>query len=150
MLYFDSNYILKCYLPEPNANLVRALASRPVAKSCSIVGRVEVLAALHRKLRERSLTRAQLRAVWGELRKDEEAGVWSWLPFDRAVERAVEDALLGLDARVFLRAADAIHLVTARLHGFAAVHSHDRRLLAAAAKLGVRGVDVLPRKERIS
>jgi hypothetical protein len=30
MLYFDSNYILKCYLPEPDAHLVRALASQPV------------------------------------------------------------------------------------------------------------------------
>ena len=40
MLYFDSNYILKCYLPEPDAHVVRALASQPVTKSCSRYGRV--------------------------------------------------------------------------------------------------------------
>jgi hypothetical protein len=26
MLYFDSNYILKCYVPEPDAHLVRSHA----------------------------------------------------------------------------------------------------------------------------
>jgi hypothetical protein len=64
MFYFDSNYILKCYLPEPGALHVRGLASQPVAKSCSRLGRAEVIAALHRKVREGSLTRAQMKAVW--------------------------------------------------------------------------------------
>ncbi len=64
MLYFDSNYILKCYLPEDGASRVRELASRPVSKSCSRLGRVEIIAALHRKLREGSLSRPQLKAVW--------------------------------------------------------------------------------------
>ncbi len=43
MLYFDSNYILKCYLPEPRAHLVRALARQAVAKCCSTWGRIEVV-----------------------------------------------------------------------------------------------------------
>jgi predicted nucleic acid-binding protein len=144
MLYFDSNYVLKCYLPEPGAHHVRALAARPVTKSCSRLGRAEVIAALHRKLREGSLTRPQLKAVWAKVVADDAAGVWTWLPFDGAVEHAVEQAFLGLGPKVFLRAGDAIHLATASLHGFAQIHSHDQRVLDAAAAFGLTGVDVIP------
>ena len=144
MLYFDSNYVLKCYLPEAGAHHVRALAARPVTKSCSRLGRAEVIAALHRKVREGSLTRPQLRAVWARVLADEAAGVWTWLPFDTTVEHAVEQAFLGLAAKVFLRTGDAIHLATAALHGFTEIHSHDRHLLAAAGAFGLTGVDVVP------
>jgi uncharacterized protein len=75
---------------------------------------------------------------------DETAGVWTWLPFDAAVEHAIERAFLGLASRVFLRTGDAIHLATASLHGFAQIHSHDTHLLAAAAVFGLTGVDVVP------
>jgi predicted nucleic acid-binding protein len=144
MLYFDSNYVLKCYLPESGAHHVRALAAQPVTKSCSRLGRTEVIAALHRKVREGSLTRPQLTAVWARVIADEAAGVWTWLPFDATVEHAVEQAFLGLAAKVYLRAGDAVHLATARLHGFSKIHSHDRHVLAAAAAFGLAGVDVLP------
>src|SRR5437899_2238084 len=96
MFYFDSNYILKCYLPESDAHLVRALASQPVTKSCSRFGRGEVISALHRKVREGSLTRAQLKAVWSRILADETSGVWTWLPFDATIEHAVEQAYLTL------------------------------------------------------
>jgi predicted nucleic acid-binding protein len=144
MLYFDSNYILKCYLPEPDAHLVRALASRPTTKSCSRFGRMEVMAALHRKVREGSLTRAQQKTVWSRVLADEAAGVWTWLPFDAAVEHTLEQTFLGLGSSVFLRAGDAIHLSTASLNGFKEIHSHDTHVLRAAATFGLKGVDVLP------
>ena len=144
MLYFDSNYILKCYLPEPGAHLVRALASKPLSKSCSRLGRVEVMAALHRKVREGSLTRAQHKTVWSHVLADEGAGVWTWLPVDATVEHALERAFLTLAPSVFLRTGDAIHLSTASLHGFAEIHSHDKHVLLAASAFGLRGVDVLP------
>ncbi len=144
MLYFDSNYILKCYLPEPDAHLVRALAARPVAKCCSMWGRVEVVAALHRKLREGSLTRSSQKLLWTRFEVDEAAGVWTWLPFDQAVQKAVAQTCLKLDAPVFIRAGDALHLVTAALHGFPEIYSHDKHLLKAAPEFGVQGKDVLP------
>jgi predicted nucleic acid-binding protein len=144
MLYFDSNYVLKCYLPEPDAHLVRALASQPTTKSCSRFGRMEVGAALHRKVREGSLTRAQRKTVWSRLLADEVSGVWTWLPLDAAVEHALERTFLNLAPSVFLRAGDAIHLSTASLNGFKEIHSHDRHVLRAAAAFGLKGVDVLP------
>jgi predicted nucleic acid-binding protein len=144
MLYFDSNYVLKCYLPEPDAHLVRALASQPTTKSCSRFGRVEVMAALHRKVREGSLTRTQLKTVWSRVLADEASGVWIWLPFDAAVEHALEQMFLSLAPSVFLRTGDAIHLSTASLNGFKEIHSHDTHVLRAAAAFGLKGVDVLP------
>ena len=144
MLYFDSNYVLKCYLPEPGGEQVRALAAQPVTKSCSRLGRLEVVAALHRKVREGSLTRPQQKAVWARIVADETAGVWMWLPFDATVQNAVEQAFLGLDGKVFLRTGDAIHLATASVNGFTEIHSHDKHVLAAAAAFGLSGVDVVP------
>jgi predicted nucleic acid-binding protein len=144
MLYFDSNYILKCYLPEPDARLVRALAAKPVPKCSSAWSRVEVIAALHRKLREGSITRSSLRSLWTRFESDEAAGVWTWLPFDQPVQTAVAQACLKLDAAVFIRAGDAVQLATAVLHGFSEIHSHDRHLLKAAGEFGLKGVDVLP------
>lgn len=143
MLYFDSNYILKCYVPEPNAHLVRALAAGPVMKCCSKLGRIEVMAALHRKLREGSLSRAQFKQVWSHFAVDESTGVWRWLAFDDTVENVVEQMFHKLDARVFLRTGDAVHLATASLHGFNEIHSHDKHLIAAAPAFGLKGVDVL-------
>lgn len=145
MLYFDSNYILKCYLPEPEAHRVRVLARRPVLKCCSAWGRVEIAAALHRKLREGSLTRSSLKALWMRFESDELAGVWTWLPFDQPVQAAVAQSCLALGPGVFIRAGDAVHLGTAALHGFSEVHSHDRHLLQAAPEFGLKGVDVLAR-----
>lgn len=143
MLYFDSNYILKCYLPEPNSQRVRALAAKPMQKSCSSIGRTEVLAALHRKLREGSLTRQQFNAVWTHFLEDESTGVWTWLPFDHGIQREVERRFLKIGAKCFLRSGDAIHLATASVHGFPEIHSHDKHVLLAAPEFGLRGVDVL-------
>jgi predicted nucleic acid-binding protein len=141
--YFDSNYIMKCYVNEPGAERVRALASQGIVTLCSQFGRLEVLAALHRKLREKSLTRGQLKAIWARLKEDEAAGVWTWIPLDGAIEYAVEQAFLRLGADVYLRTGDAVHLVTASLHGCSEIHSHDKHLLLAAPAFGLRGVDVL-------
>jgi predicted nucleic acid-binding protein len=140
--YFDSNYILKCYVNEPGAERVRALASQGVATSCSQLGRLEVLSALHRKVREKSLTRVQFKAIWARVQEDEASGVWTWIPLDGAIEHAVEQAYLRLGSDVYLRTGDAVHLATASLHGCHEIHSHDRHLLVAAAAFGLRGVDV--------
>jgi predicted nucleic acid-binding protein len=131
-LPFDLNDILKCYLPEKGAHLVRALASQPVAKSCSRFGHIEVLAALHRKVREGSLRRPQLKATWKNIVADESADVWTWLPFDETVEHALEAALLKLVPKAFVRTGDAIHLATASLHGFSDIYSHDKHDAAAS------------------
>lgn len=144
MLYFDANYILKCYLPEPHAHLVRALASQSVDKWCSSWGKIEFISALHRKVREGLLTHPTMAALWANFEADEQSGVWNWLPFDHAVQHAVTQAYLKLGTSTYVRAGDAVHLATAALNGFTEIYSHDKHVLAAAQAFGLVGKDVLP------
>lgn len=65
MIYFDSSYLIKCYLPEPGHELVRHLAREQPFVSCCILGKVECRAAVHRHFREGRLNRVQADTVIG-------------------------------------------------------------------------------------
>ena len=52
MVYFDSAYIARFYLSEPESGRGRALAERQGNVCCSAIGRVETAQVFHRKLRE--------------------------------------------------------------------------------------------------
>jgi predicted nucleic acid-binding protein len=138
MVYFDSAYIAKFYLSEPESDRVRALAVREGKVCCSAIGRVETAQVFHRKLREGRATRAESAALFAQFDADCASGLWTWLPLtddliDAAVRRFRE-----LSPKVPIRSADAMHLVSAREHGFDAVYSNDGRVLAAAAECGIR------------
>ena len=143
MTYFDTAYILKCYVKERGWQEVRALARRRQRLACSVYGRLELHAALHRKLREGDLTVRQLKVVLHQFRMDEQARLWTWLPLTAAVTSAVTGAFSNLPRCVFLRAGDAVHLLTARENGITEVFSSDRHLQAAAPAVGVAGRNVI-------
>ena len=142
MTYFDTAYILKCYVEEPGWEQVRAFALGCERIACSVYGRLELHAALHRKLREGRLTERHLNVVLRQLSVDESVRLWEWLPLTTAVMTAVVDAYGNLPRDVFLRTGDAVHLLSAREHGVNEVYSNDRHLLAAAPYLGLTGRDV--------
>ena len=48
-----------------------------------------------------------------------------------------------LPSEVFLRTGDAVHLISAREHGFQEIYSSDRHLLAPAPHVGIAGLDVI-------
>ena len=56
MLYFDTDCVLKCDVKEHGWEKVRELACDHDRIVCSVYGRLELHAALHRKLREGELT----------------------------------------------------------------------------------------------
>ena len=143
MAYFDTAYLLKCYVKEEGWQRVRALAAERGRISCSLYGRLELHSALHRKLREGELTVEQLEAVQRQLGLDEATGLWHWIPLSPAVMTAVVDLFRRLPSEVFLRTGDAVHLISAREHGFQEIFSSDRRLLAAAPHVGLAGQDVV-------
>ena len=143
MSYFDTAYLLKCYVKEDGWEAVRAFASRRQRIACSIHGRMELLAALHRKLREGELTRSELSVVLRQLDVDESEKLWEWIPLSPAIIEAVVDTFRDLPREVFLRTGDAVHLLSARAHGLTEIYSNDRHLLRAAPHLGLTGRDLI-------
>lgn len=144
-LYFDAAYIIKCYIPEPGGEAVRELArAHKEGLACSIHGRAEFWAAIMRRSREGLLPPKMASTVLRQMEEDEVAGRWVWLPVT-ALEINLVCELLEKNAGkkgLVLRAADAMHLASARLNGFTKIHSNDKHLLAAAEAFGLDGVDV--------
>ena len=143
MIYFDTAYLLKCYVKEVGWQEVRALARQHDRVACSAYGRLELHVALHRKLRERDLTKAQLTTVFDQLELDEVQRLWSWLPLTESIMASVMSLFRTLPEHVFVRTADAVHLVTAMSHGFREAYSNDIHLLAAAPHFSLHGRNVI-------
>jgi predicted nucleic acid-binding protein len=142
MVYFDSAYIAKFYLSEPESERVRALAEREGKVCCSVIGRVETAQVFHRKLREGQANRPALAALFDQFEADDQSSLWTWLPLTDDLVAAAVQRFRGLSAKVALRSADAIHLVSASEHGFDAIYSNDVRILTAAPQFGLRGNSV--------
>ena len=141
-MYFDTSYLVRLYYDDPGFEKVREIAATaPIA--CCILGRAETTAALHRKLREGSLTAAVYRVISAEFLRESEAGAYRWFPFSNVVVERVERVYATLGSRVFLRAADAVHLACAQENGFREIYSNDTKLLAAAVHFGLQGVNVI-------
>lgn len=142
MIYFDAAYIAKFYLDEPDSDRVRDLAEAAGEVACCLHGRVEVLVAFHRKLRERAFSPKVFEAVAEQFEADCESAVWAWLPISAKLIQSVSERVRQLDRSVFLRSADALHLASAAEQGFHEIYSNDRHLLAAATHFELRGLSV--------
>ena len=147
MTYFDTAYILKCYVKEHGWENVRAFALVRERIACSVYGRLELHAAFHRKLREGELTEQQLNIILRQLSVDESMKLWEWLPLSSAILTSVTDTFASLSRRAFLRTGDAVHLASAKLCGFTEIYSNDKRLLASAPHVGITGCDVIEPSE---
>jgi predicted nucleic acid-binding protein len=143
MTYFDTAYLLKCYVKEVGWREVRALARQHDRISCSAYGKLELNAALHRKLRERELTRAQLTTIFDQFELDESQRLWDWLPLTESIMASLIGSFRTLPEHVFLRTADAVHLVTARSNAFREIYSNDIHLLAAAPHFNLQGKNII-------
>ena len=143
MIYFDSAYVAKFYLNEPGHELVRACAISAGDVATCELALAEVTAVFHRKLREGFLTPAEAEIFFAEFDRDVQQGLWNLLPLNSELLEQVAAAYRTLPETVYLRSADALHLICARENGFAEIHTNDRHLLAAAAHFGLKGVDVI-------
>ena len=143
MIYFDTAYLLKCYIKEVGWEEVRALARQREMVACSAYGKMELHAALHRKLWEGEVTGRQLTTIFGQLELDESQRLWTWLSLTEFIMASVVDSFRTLPDRVFVRTADAVHLVTAKTNGFNDIYSNDTHLLAAAPHFGLEGKNTI-------
>ena len=71
--------------------------------------------------------------------EDIENDVWNLAPLTNRLMRRVEFMTRKLPSSCFLRAGDAIHIVSASEGGFNEIWTNDRHLLAAAAHFGIVG-----------
>ena len=141
-LYFDTAYIAKCYLNEPDGAAVRRMARRASGLYSSMLTIAELACVFQRQIREGTIE-ASLAAEWRAIFLDDvRNGVWNLLLLSERLIYRVESCVSGLPASVFLRTGDAIHLVTAREAGFAELWTNDRHLLRAAEHFGIRGRSV--------
>ena len=143
MTYFDTAYVVKCYVKEHGWEQVRAFARSRERLACSVFGRLELHAALHRKLREGELTGPQLDVVLRQLQVDESMKLWAWIPLSAAIMTAVADMFARPPGQVYLRTGDAVHLLSAKACGCTEIHSSDQHLLRAAPHVGMAGCDVI-------
>jgi len=144
MIYFDASYIAKCYLNEPHAATVRQLAMQSDGLACSQLGRVEFWSVLNRHVREERITSKQAQAIRRVFGEDEANDVWHWFPVTSDLMMKVCGALENLPRDLFVRSADAIHLVSAKEHGLDQIYSSDSHLLRCAACFGLHGCNVIP------
>jgi predicted nucleic acid-binding protein len=143
VIYFDSTYIIKCYLSEPGSAQVLALAQSHPGRACALHGRIEFWSGVKRHVREGNLSLDQAEAVWRQFVLDEVAGLWLFLPITRALIETSCNRIAALPAGILCRAADAIHLTCAKEESFTEIYSNDRHLLAAAPYFGLAAKNVI-------
>ena len=141
MHYLDTAYLVRLYRPDSGWEIVRAFVqvSAEVPAAC-IHARTEIVAALHRSLREGRLDAAQFSMLLAQFESDCASGLWQWRPVDDELLRLSATRFRGLSATIFLRAADGLHLTRAAEEGCTAIHTSDRHMIAAAPAFGLQAV----------
>jgi len=140
--YFDTAFVVKCYIREVDSEPVRALARETDELITSDLTRAEFAAAVHRKRREGVITPAEAQAVLAQFDADCSDRVWTFLPVNAVVLQRVTSAFASLPDSFALRAADAIHCASAAERVLDAIYSNDRQLLGASSHFNLRGVDI--------
>ncbi len=143
MIYFDTSYLAKCYLTDRGYVEVRHLASQKQFVVCCEFGRLELISAIHRKLREKEITSKQYNIIQNQIELDEKNGIWIWFSLTSEFLKKTASKLRLLPASTYIRSSDALHLMCAAENNFKEIYSSDKHLLAAAPLFGLRGIDVI-------
>ena len=132
-------------MDEPESEAVRRLAETLGQVGCAAIGQIEVAAAFHRKFREGTFDTHAFRAVMAQFHHDYGQALWTWLPFTAALSARTAAAFAHLPRPVFLRAADALHLICAQEHGLREIYTNDRHMSAAARHFRLKPMTVASR-----
>ena len=128
---------------EPGSELVREHAREAGHIACCEIGKVELAAVFHRHLREKRLNARQYGVVMRQFASDLDQGLWTWLPLTAPVLSFAQKRYEDLPTKVFLRAADAMHLCCAAENGFDEIFTNDRHMLAACSAFGLAGRNLI-------
>ena len=141
-MYFDTSYIAKFYLNEPESPQIRDLVRNADVIYSSLWAFAEFHAVLHRHLREQAATRASMRQISARFSEHIRDGLWTLIPVTESLLKRTSALILSAAPGLFLRTADAIHLLTAREAGESDFWTNDRHMLAAASHFGLTGRSV--------
>ena len=141
-LYFDTAYVAKCYVHEVGSEPVLEFALKAESLYSSTWAVAEFSCVIQRHIREGSIDKRQGTRIRSFFREQVRAGIWVLLPVTETLLYRIEELTAKLPANIFLRAGDALHLVTASEAGFTEIWSNDRHMLAAATHFGLRGRSV--------
>jgi predicted nucleic acid-binding protein len=141
VIYFDTSYLVRLYLEDTGYEVVRGLATQHQL-ACCLHGYAEVVAALHRRMREGAVTQKDFQVLLEQFEEDCKAGAITWLPLSAAVVARLTQVYGRLPKTGVLRSADAIHLACAAEKHLSEIYSNDQRLLAAAGYFGITGRNV--------
>jgi uncharacterized protein len=137
MIYFDTSAVVPLVLPEPSSGAMHAwlAGTDRTALALSDWTVAEFASALGARFRTRALTRAQATAAWVELRRHVLESFVVLTPAHQDFDLAAQ---LVLRFDLGLRAGDALHAAIAQSAGAVSFATLDKRLGAAAAKLGLK------------
>jgi predicted nucleic acid-binding protein len=141
-MYCDSAYIVKYYVKEVDSAPVRAVIDDAPRRSSSAWALVEVTSAIHRHVREGSLSIEQGNRTMELFRSHTSAGVWDFVPVTERLLHKTAALFRITPPSIALRAGDALHVATALDAGEPELWTNDRHLLAAATHFGLIGRSV--------
>lgn len=137
MIFCDTSFAAKLYVPEKESAAVRKRLETEDEVCLSELARPELMGVFHRRLREGKWTHADFLAAARQFSHDDIGGFWTWLPLTGPIIEAAANIYTTLPETVFLRSADCLHLVTALHHNFAQIHTCDAHPTRAATALGI-------------
>lgn len=141
-MYLDTSYIAKFYFNEPESSLVRDLVQKADFLQSSMWALAEFHSVIHRRLREGASSLSDGLALASRFSEHIEAGLWNLIPINDALLRRTSALIIRAPRELFIRTADAVHLVTAHDIGEGEVWTNDRHMLAAAPYFGLTGRSV--------
>ena len=138
-MYLDAAYVAKYYLNEPDSPRVRKIIQGADSLTSSAWSIAEVSCVFHRYLRQGDLSAKQFQLLSREFLAHVDSELWTIVPVTAGLLRRVTSLLATLPPEVFLRAGDAVQLVSALEAGEPEVWTNDRHMLAAAPHFGLVG-----------
>jgi predicted nucleic acid-binding protein len=141
-VYFDTCYIAKFYVNEPDSERVRGLAKTAAGIWSSQWAIAEFHAVLHRQLREGFLSSEDVRSIASAFEQHVSLKFWNLVPVREGLLRMMGTFVVSAPSDLYLRAADAVHLTTAKELAEREVWTNDRHMLKACPHFGLSGRSV--------
>ena len=138
-VYFDSAYLAKCYLGDPDSEKVRKVFVSAGTVCSTALCLAEVACAIHRAVREKTITPAQASDSRAAFASHIKSGLILLIPVSDAILHSVQSFVATMPANLLLRSGDALHLASARHESFSEIWSNDRHILRAAPHFEIVG-----------